>query len=534
MAVLRFENLEPGNDSDWIGRALSEEVSGQLEGTRHNAVIPFATLHLLDAALGPRPVSSPGVSAERPAAIGAGANRIINGFYTVRGNRLSVTAVQENPETRKGAPPFTVSGAVDDVLHLADEVARNIDEEAAPPITGSARALRSYALALESPPPAAAALMTQAVELDPDFGKPYVAQAQAALANRDIEGFARIFAAVRARGNGVRAVDRAILNLDDARLHADLATRIDAAAALVRLMPADPFRLQELGTAELEANRYAEAADHYRKLQALLPTSAEPLNLLGYAEMYAGDEAGAAKSMEAFRRASPTDPNALDSSGDAAFFFNHFDEAEKWYLQAHGRNPAFADGTELLKAAWARLMRNDRGGAAALLERYRAERGKAHDDAASLRAAQMLRVIGNHDAANRMLLESAASAFPAVVQAANAQLVWWRVLDGTGAAPEQTSENARALIAVAKKDYAAAVPIWRKLAETASPTEWWTRSVYARVLLATGQTQESARYARFTPVPHPTRTLSFDELWYPWLLNSRLPDARHQASGKVE
>ena len=528
MAVLRFENLQPGENRDWIGRALSEEVAGQLEGTRHNAVVPFQTLHQLDAALGARPVDAPGISAELPAAIGAGVDRIVTGTYTVRGNQLSITAVEENLDTRRAAAPFTANGTVDDILHLADEIAHDIDEEAAPPITGSARALRSYALALESPAGQSEPLLNEAIQLDPDFGGPYVMLAAAALAGHDDAAFASVFAAERARGNGVRPVDRAILNLDDARLHADLGTRIDALAALFRLMPADPFRLRELGAAELEANRYVEAADHFRKLESLRPSTTEPLNLLGYAQMYAGDEAGALQSFEKARRANPADANAVDSVGDAQFFFGHFDQAEKSYLQAHAKEPG-AESGELLKAAWARLMRGDRGGAAALVDRYRAERAKAGDTTGDLRAAQLLRVAGKQPDAAQLLTAIPATASPALRQTASAQLAWWRFFDGAGPAPEQTSPNAQALIAVAKKDYSAAVPIWRKLAETAPPGEWWTRTVYARVLLATGQTQEAARYLKFTPVPQPAHVLSFDELWFPWILT-----ARHQASGKVE
>ncbi len=527
-AVLRFENLTPSPDSDWLGRAISEEISGQLEGTRHNAVILFSTLRQLDGALGPRPVQAPGVSAERAAAIGAGANRIVTGYFTVNGNRLSITAKEENLETRREAPPIVVAGAVEEVLHLTDQIARAIDEEALPPITGSARAMRSYALALESPAAQAGLLQNEANRLDPDFGKPYVALAQTALSAKDGVEFEKVFAAARARGNGIDAVDRAILNLDQARLHADLPTRIDALGALVRLLPADPFRLQELGTAELDANRYAEAADHFRKLGTLLPTNTEWLNLLGYAQMYGGDEAGAFKTFETFRRSNPKDANALDSTGDAYFFFNHFDQAENWYRQAHDRNAEVAGSAELLKMAWARLMRGDRAGARELTGRYRNERAKLHDPWETLRAAQVIRVAGAPAEAESMLAEYPAWAPLGIRQTAAAQLAWWRYLDGTGPAPEQLSPNAQALITMAGKNFAAAVPIWRKLAENTAPSEWWTRAVYARALAVNGQTQESGRYLKFTPPPQPGRILNFDELWYPWIL-----EARHQASGKV-
>ncbi len=526
VAVLRFEDLTPGDgQTAWIGRAISEEIAGQLEGTRHNAVIPFPALHELDAALGARPISAPGISAERAAAIGAGANRIVTGFYTVRQNQLTITAVEEDVDTRKEAAPLRESGTVDDLLHLTDEIARGIDEEALPPITGSARALRSYALGLEAAPAESAPLYGEALRLDPTFGKPYVALGGMALQAHNTDEFGRIFQAMRAQGNSVRPVDRAVLNLEDARLHASASTRIDALGALVRLMPADPFRLQELANSELEANRAVEAADHYRKLAALLPSSAAPLNLLGYALMYAGDEPGAMKAFENYRRAMPGDANAIDSIGDAQFFFNHFKEAERAYLEAHGRNPNLLDGGELLKAAWARLMRNDQDGAGKLLLTYRTERGKAGDGLAPFRAAQMLRVMGRHSEAEQLMEPYTNSGSAMSQQAAREQLAWWRFLDGSGPAPEETSALGQAVGAFGRKSNAAAVQAARRLAENSSPNDWWTRTFYARLLQATGQTQEASRYWKYSPAPQPNRGFSLDELWWPWLL---------QARGKVE
>ncbi len=534
IAVLRFENLTPDPAVDWIGRAISEEVAGQLEGARHHAVIPFATLHQLDFALGARPVSAPGISAERTAAIAAGANRLLTGFYTCANNQLRVAAWQENLDTHGQAVLQPLTGTAEDILHLSDTLARDVDEESTPAITESPRALRSYALALESAPDSAKPLFEQAIQLDPNFGEPYTALARMALQSRDSEAFAKIFEAVRQRGNGVRAVDRAELNLEDARLHASLSSRVDALSALVKLMPADPTRAEELGNAELEANRFAEAADQYRKLIALLPASTEPLNMLGYALMYSGDEAGSLKEFDDYQKAAPGDANALDSTGDQRFFFGHFSEAETLYLRAHEKNPALSGGAELLKAAWTRLMRNDATGATRLVDRYLAERAAAHDGLAPYRAAQVFRLIGKRDEAARTIAQYAARNEPHgatlnVREMAEAQLAWWHLLDGDGPGPIRSSPNVSAFEAVARKDYPAALPTFRKLAEEASPNEWWTRAVYARVLLATGQTQEARKYMKFTPIPQPSRTLSFDELWYPWILT-----ARQTASGKVE
>ncbi len=409
---------------------------------------------------------------------------------------------------------------MDDLLHQTDQIAHDIDEEAHPSPTGSARALRSYTLGLESSPEDAARLYNEAIRLDPDFGKPYVQLATLALAGGNTTEFNQIFAAARQR-SGISPVDRAFLNLLDARQHASLSTRIDALGALVRLMPADPFRLEELGSAELEAGRYTEAADHYRRLGMMLPASTEPLNMLGYALMYAGDEPGATKTFETYQRSAPNDANATDSRGDAAFFFGHFAEAQRFYLQAHQQNPALGEGSELLKAAWARLMQNDPRGAREVVAQYQQERNKVNDPLASLRAAQVLRLTGAGSEAVTLVTPYLQASAPTIRAAAAAQLAWWRFFDHAGPAPDQSSALAQVIAAVAKNDLQAIVPISRKLAESASPGEWWTRILYARVLAGTGQTQEAARYLRFNPIPQPTRGLNLDESWYPWLLSQR-------------
>ncbi len=498
VAVLRFENLSTApSDQDWIGRAVSEEVAGQLEGTRHSAVVSSAAIHRIDGYLGG--------GSEREGAVAAGASRIVQGFYSVRDGRLSITAVMESVPGGAVGPLFSGSGRVDDVLHLCEQIARKIDEEAQPPITGSARALRSYALGQYA----------EAIQLDPDFGPPYVSLGQAALANHDPAAFSSIFKAARDR-SGIAPVYRAILNLDDAEMHATPAARVDALAALVRLTPADPFHLRELADAELEINRYVEAADHYRRLAVLLPSDSEPANRLGYALMYSGDEPASRKAFREFRRLDHDSANSFDSSGDGHFFFNHFAEAETDYLAACQRDPNFAEGTELIKAAWTRLMRHDAAGASQLADRYLNKRKQQNDPLASFRAALLEYLAGRQAQAKDLLAPYLNSSVPEIREAAAKQLA---VFDQNPAL--LTPPVGPAIQALVQKDYAHAVPQWRKLAEEGSPNDWWTRTIYARVLAETGQTMESSRYARFTPVPQPSRGVGFDQFWYPWILTVR-------------
>jgi Flp pilus assembly protein TadD len=312
-------------------------------------------------------------------------------------------------------------------------------------------------------------------------------------------------------------VYRAILNLDDAEMHATPTARVDALAALVRITPADPFHLKELADAELEINRYVEAADHYRRLSALLPSDSEPANRLGYALMYSGDEHGCTKAFQDFRRLDHDSANSLDSTGDGHFFFNRFPEAEHDYLAAYQRDPNFAEGTELIKAAWTRLMRKDAAGATQLVDRYLNDRKKQNDPLAAFRAALVEDLAGQRTRA-KALLAPYLNATPEIRDAAARQLA---VFDqNPGSLPQPLAPAIKSLV---DKDYAQAVPAWRKLAEEASPTDWWTRTIYARVLAETGQTMESSRYAKFTPVPQPLRGVGFDEFWYPWIFSARKP-----------
>ena len=509
-AVLRFEDLSGNLSNVWIGRALSEAISGELEGSRHQAILPFATLRQFDGALGPRSMG-PGISTERAAALAAGANRIVTGFYTLRNHQLTVTAVEENLENRMMGTGHHATGSEDDLLHLADQIAQELDNEARPPITGSLRALRSYSLGLDEPPGTAQPLLTEAVRLDPDFGPAWVSLARVALASHDLAGFDQVFAAVRAGGSGVRPIDRAVLNLEDARLHGTPAAQTDALAALVHLTPADPFRLRELASAELNQNRFSEAADHDRRLATLLPNDPEVLNELGYALLYSGEEDSARKAFEDYRQARPDEANPLDSLGDFHFYWGRFADAERSYLAAYARDPALLDGGELLKAVWTRLMRNDATAAAQLLNRYRGDRANAHDPLAGYRIAQILRVMGRKGDAEQALQPYLGTGPETARTPAELQRAWWRFLDGGASAPDPGSTLGQAIAVFQRREFPAAAPLWRRLSEQSSPNDWWIRTVYARTLRETGQTQEAARLLKFTPLPQPNRSVSFDE-----------------------
>src|ERR1043165_8576320 len=84
IAVLRFENLTSDVSLDWMGRAASEIIAREI-GSGKSTVIPAAALHAHTLAQF-HPVSAPGASSERDAAVAEGATRLITGnVMLVRG-----------------------------------------------------------------------------------------------------------------------------------------------------------------------------------------------------------------------------------------------------------------------------------------------------------------------------------------------------------------------------------------------------------------------------------------------------------------
>src|SRR5580658_4806342 len=123
-AILRFENLGADSAADWMGRALAEVVSTELSGAPGLTVISTGEIHAFDRTLGVRPISAPGISAERPDALAAGANRLGYGDYSVRAGRLYARLSIEDAHTGRVAKAVAVSTATIDVLGAATGLAR--------------------------------------------------------------------------------------------------------------------------------------------------------------------------------------------------------------------------------------------------------------------------------------------------------------------------------------------------------------------------------------------------------------------------
>src|SRR5262249_43844665 len=95
LAVLRCENLSGDTSIDWMGRAFADILTTQLT-VPNNQVVATGTLRAIGASLGARPLAVPGISAERDAALAAGANRLLACEYsTVNGNLRVSAQVQD-------------------------------------------------------------------------------------------------------------------------------------------------------------------------------------------------------------------------------------------------------------------------------------------------------------------------------------------------------------------------------------------------------------------------------------------------------
>jgi tetratricopeptide (TPR) repeat protein len=397
-AILRFENLSASSTADWIGRALAEIISAELSGAPGISVISTGELHAFDRTLGVRPISAPGISAERPDALAAGANRLGYGDYSVRAGRLYARFTIEDAHTGRMAKAIAVSTGADDVMGAATEIARQFATRLTPYSTHNLECLKAYVEAIESHNASdTAASLDRAVAADPNFGPPYRMLAQLDAQRGDRAAAIAELDRARARGDAIAPIERARIAVEAGGLSGDSASRLQALAALAKLEPADPRTWQTLAETAMTRHDYRQAEDAYRRALEQEPESADLLNELGYAATYAGDFDGGLAALRRYRQLRPNDANALDSLGDLNFLSGHPREAEDLYLQANRRDPNVLpngpDG-DLFKAAMARLMTGDIAGADDLEKKFTEARTAAHDPGVPFRELQWLWLTG--------------------------------------------------------------------------------------------------------------------------------------------
>jgi tetratricopeptide (TPR) repeat protein len=478
IALLRFENLGQDTSADWIGRAIPVVLEAELSGVPDVTVIGTSQLHAFDRTLGVRPVSAPGVSAERQQALAAGANRLAYGDYSVRGGRLYARLWLEDPQTQAIVKVAEASTAADDAIGAASALARQLAAHLSPYSTRSEATIRAYVQGLEGKDIAqAASRMEEAIAADPDFGPAYRSLSELDLQRKDRDGALAVLHRALARG-GIAPLDRARIQLDAANIENDLPAKQQALAALTKVEPRSARTWQSLADVAMARHDYMAALDGYRHALDIEPENANLLNQLGYAATYAGrfDEGMAA--LAKYRKLRPKDANALDSMGDLNLLTNRYGEAEDFYLQAHKLDPNLNANSSLFKAAMARAMTGDPAGAEDLYKQYIVARTKGNDSNAPFKHAEWLWLVGRRKEALAELLAFARTAEARndrpTASRAYAGIAMWHLMDNDRPAAQEMAQKA---IALADKSSAAGAVIARFLAQpSASAEEWETRA----------------------------------------------------------
>jgi len=478
VAILRFENLGSDSSADWMGRAFSEIVTSELAGAPGIYAIPSTRIHNFERAMGARPVSAPGVSAERELALVAGANRLGYGDYSVSGGKLLARLSIENPQTGKMTTVVSASAPRNDVIAAASALARQLWTGAPAYRSSHAPALKSYVAALEGNDPAEVSRnLEQAIAANPDFAPAYRLLAQLKAQNRDAAGALAVIS--QALATDLRPLERARLQVAGAELQGARAARLQALDLVSKLTPSDPTVWQALAEARLNAHAYSQAAGDYARSLEIEPQDTNSLNQLGYACAYAGDLPGAMAALRRYQTLRPADANPMDSMGDVNLLAGRLGDAENYYLQAAAKTPHFEADGALFKAAMARLMTGDIAAADALERRYLDARAAEKDPALDYRQAEWLWVAGRRKEAAAQMEAFARAAQNGPVKELAAQayaaLALWKLLLGDRAEGARMAQQA-AVFSIQGPN-PEIVDLARFLTSPpASPAEWTARA----------------------------------------------------------
>lgn len=451
IAILRFENLGSDVSADWMGRAFSEIISTELEGAPGTYSINSVSLHSVDASTGPRPITAPGISAERRLALGSGATRIGYGQFVARKDGLQARLVLEDAGTGKMSAAVSVSVGAGDVVAAASALAAKIASGTDPYGTRSAAVVKTCMGVLESGNLAgSAADLERAVAADPDFGLVYRQLAQAKMQLKDPDGAVAVLKQALGRGNSIRPVERARIQLDLTTIRPDSAARSAALAELTKAAPNNPAAWRELGALSVSRHEYQQAVAAYQRATTIIPEDPDSWNQLGYAAAYAGDVATSANALRKYQSLQPNNANPLDSLGDASLLAGRLKEAEGYYLEGAKKDPNFFGGLELLKAAMAHLMTGDAAGADAIAKQYFDARAAANDPQTEFRRAQWSWISGRrkegYQQMEKLARASETGPMREVAAHAYAEVAVWSLMLGNRQAAAEMAQKAVTLV----------------------------------------------------------------------------------------
>ena len=476
--MLRFENLGSDPGADWMGRAFADILTTEMARSPEVEPISANRLHAFNQTFGARPVSAPGLSAERTLAMAAGATRIAYGTYSDRAGRLETQVTVEDARTGKVLEVAGASSPAGDVLSSATALARQLSRQVAPYGTSSNPAMKAWTTAVESSDAnAITKSLETAIEADPDFGPPYRLLAQLKAQQQDRAAGIALLQQATARGEKLSPVERARISLELANLRDDAAGREKALAELVKLDPRDSSVSRAQGDAALIRRDYKLAIQAFQKSVETEPENFASWNQLGYAQAYAGDLNAAITALKRYQALRPNDPDPVDSQGDANLLLGNLREAEDLYLQAAKKSPGYPNAPDLFKAAMARLMTGDVPGADAILKQYADARAASKDATVPIYLAEWHWISGRRKPAYQELRAFADGAgngpLKELASRSYAELAIWSLLLGDRAGSDEMVKRA---IPLATQNSAALIILARFLGlPPASTAEWMDR-----------------------------------------------------------
>ncbi|MBI4874563.1 MAG: hypothetical protein HY822_08020 [Acidobacteria bacterium] len=409
LALLPIENQTGDPSWDW--------VSGAAPGVLASLLAPAPGLHAAPAA-------------ER-------AQQALRGYLTLTAGRLRVFCVLEDLERKRVVKSIAAAApAGGGILPLLNDVARALSDRARPYPSQSEESLRRLAQA------SGAGDYQQAVEADPDCGLSYLAWARWLASRGDREDARKVLETALARGGRVAPIERAELSALAASLRGDRESQLRALRELAQLTPSDARLARGIGAAELAQSRFEPAILWLRRAAQIEPDNAELWNEMAYAQAYAGDFENARKSAGEYIRLAPDNPNPLDSRGEIEYLAGDFAAAEKDFLAARQKSPAWQGGAPLLKAAHARLMSGDVAGADGLLGQYLEFRASLKDPLAVFTQAQWEFSTGRRKQAMARLEAFRAANQGELAARAATQLGVWKWQTGDRAAARQLAAGA--------------------------------------------------------------------------------------------
>ncbi len=286
IAVLPFDNLSGDPEQEYFSDGIAEDIITNLSRIRHLLVTARNTTFAHKG----QALDVPAIASE------LGVRYVLEGSVRRAGNRVRITAQLIDGETGNQLWAERYDRDLEDIFAVQDEITQTVVGALQPELTRSEidrarrkppddldvwdlyqRGLWHFYRVKKEDNAAAIALFTRAIELDPDFARPYAALSEC-YANDGYYKFA----------------DR------------NPKETLEPARTAVEIDPQDASARRALGWAYLMNHDTTAAAAELRSAISLNPNEAQSHAFLGFTQSYSG---GAEEGAESFRLAMELSPN---------------------------------------------------------------------------------------------------------------------------------------------------------------------------------------------------------------------------------